>query len=140
MRCYGRSWNRLRHLNEITNIPDRNTGYLHWLYVPAALPAEYGDDVRKRYGRKVDANQKDIVRALRKAGRIVFEIEEPFDLLIDNIGEWVVMEIKNPDTHARQAGGSKMTEKQDEILETLSARVLVAETVDEALNLVLKRW
>ena len=96
--------------------------------------------MKKRYGRKTDANQKDIVRALRKTGRSVFEIEEPFDLLIDNIGEWLVMEIKNPDTHARQKGGSKMTKKQDEILETLSAKVLVAETVEQALNLVLKRY
>jgi len=96
--------------------------------------------MKKRYGRKTDANQPDIVRALRKSGRIVFEIEEPFDLLIDNIGEWLVMEIKNPDTHARQKGGSKMTKKQDEILATLSAKVLVAETVEQALNLVLKRY
>ncbi len=96
--------------------------------------------MRKRYGRKTDANQKDIVRALRRAGRIVFEIEEPFDLLIDNCGEWLVMEIKNPETHARQKGGSKMTDKQLEILETLSAKVLVAETVEQALNLVLKRY
>jgi len=96
--------------------------------------------MKKRYGRKTDANQKAIVQALRKCGRIVFEIEEPFDLLIDNIGEWLVMEVKNPDTHARQKGGSKMTQKQLDILETLSAKVLVAETVDEALNLVIKRY
>jgi len=96
--------------------------------------------MHKRFGRKTDANQKDIVRALRKTGRIVFEIEEPFDLLIDNHGEWIVMEIKNPETHARQKGGGKMTDKQLEILETLTAKVLVAETVDEALNLVIKRY
>ena len=96
--------------------------------------------MKKRFGRKVDSNQKEIVKALRRAGRVVFEIEEPFDLLIDNMGEWLVMEVKNPDTHARQRGGSKMTDKQLEILETLTARVLVAETVDEALNRVLKRY
>jgi len=96
--------------------------------------------MRKRYGRKVDSNQKEIVNALRKTGRQVFEIEEPFDLLIDNCGEWLVMEIKNPDTHARQKGGSKMTDKQLEILETLTAKVLVAETVDEALDLVIRRY
>ncbi len=90
--------------------------------------------MRKRYGRKTDANQKDIVRALRKTGRTIFEIEEPFDLLIDNYGEWLVMEIKNPDTHARQKGGSKMTTKQLEILETLTAKVLVVESVEEALG------
>ena len=96
--------------------------------------------MKKRYGRKVDANQKEIVRAIRRTGRTVFEIEEPFDLLIDNCGEWVVMEVKNPETHARQKGGSKMTDKQLEILETLSATVLIAETVEQALNLLLKRY
>ena len=96
--------------------------------------------MRKRYGRKVDANQKEIVKALRKTGRQVFEIEEPFDLLIDNMGEWLVMEVKNPNTHARQKGGSLMTDKQLEILEKLTAKVLVAETVEEALSLVIKRW
>ena len=96
--------------------------------------------MKKRYGRKVDANQKEIIRAIKKTGRTVFEIEEPFDLLIDNCGEWVVMEVKNPDTHARQKGGSKMTEKQDQILETLTAKILVAETVDQALNLLIKRY
>ena len=96
--------------------------------------------MRKRYGRKTDANQKEIVKALRRAGRVVFEIEEPFDLLIDNIGEWIVMEVKNQDTHARQKGGGKMTAKQLEILERLKAKVLVAETVEQALELVIKRY
>ena len=96
--------------------------------------------MRKRYGRKVDANQKSIVAALRKTGRKVFEIEEPFDLLIDNFGEWLVMEVKNSETHARQKGGSKMTKKQLEILETLTAKVIVVETVEEALSAVIKRY
>ena len=96
--------------------------------------------MRKRYGRKVDSNQREIVAAIRRTGRVVFEIEEPFDLLIDNMGDWVVMEVKNPDTHARQKGGSKMTEKQDKILETLSAKVLVVESIDEALNKLTRRY
>lgn len=96
--------------------------------------------MRKRYGRKVDANQKDIVNALRKVGRNVFEIEEPFDLLIDNFGEWLVMEVKNPETNARQKDGGLMTDKQLEILETLKARVLIATSVDEALEMVTRRY
>ena len=95
--------------------------------------------MKKRYGRKVDHNQKEIVKAIRATGRQVFEIEEPFDLLIDNLGDWVVADVKNPETHARQKGGSKMTDKQLEILETLTAKVLIFETVDEALVLLSKR-
>jgi hypothetical protein len=96
--------------------------------------------MRKRYGRKVDANQKSIVAALRKTGRKVFEIEEPFDLLIDNFGEWLVMEVKNSETHARQKGGSKMTKKQDDILAVLKAKVIVVETVEEALDSLIRRY
>ena len=96
--------------------------------------------MRKRYGRKVDANQKEIAKALRKTGRNVFEIEEPFDLLIDNFGEWLVMEVKNPNTHARQKGGGLMTDKQLAILEVLHSKVLVAETIEQALELVIKRY
>ena len=95
--------------------------------------------MRKRYGRKVDSNQKEIVAALRKTGRQVFEIEEPFDLLIDNFGEWLVMEVKNPETHARQKGGSKMTKKQDDILAVLKVKVIVVETVEEALDSLIRR-
>ena len=36
---------------------------------------------QKRYGRKRDANQSEIVAALRKMGIEVFEVEEPMDLL-----------------------------------------------------------
>lgn len=96
--------------------------------------------MRKRYGRKVDANQKEIVDALRKTGRRVFEIEEPFDLLIDNNGEWLVMEVKNPATNARQKGGGLMTDKQLEILETLNSPILVATSIEQALNLVARRY
>lgn len=94
--------------------------------------------MRKRYGRKTDHNQKDIVKALKAIGCHVFEIEEPFDLLISWRGVWLVMEVKNPDTHARQKGGSKMTDTQDNILALISAPVLIAESVDEALDLVTK--
>ncbi len=94
----------------------------------------------KRYGRKNDANETEIVKAIKKTGRSVFRIEEPFDLLIDNMGEWVVMEVKNPETHARQKGGSKMTPKQDDILAVLNAKVLVVETVEEALLCLIKRY
>lgn len=96
--------------------------------------------MRKRYGRKTDANQKDIVKALRKIGCNVFDIEEPFDLLIDYRGEWRVMEVKNPETHARRKGGSKMTDTQDTLLAIMSARVLIAESVDDAIRVIQESY
>lgn len=88
----------------------------------------------KRFGRKTDANQSDIMWALRAVGAVVFDIQEPFDLLIDYKGKWIVMEVKNPETNARKKGGSKMTETQEQILAKLSAPVAVVETAKEAID------
>ena len=92
------------------------------------------------FGRKTDSNQKEIVNALRTLGCCVFVIEEPFDLLIDYRGVWMIMEVKNPETHARQKGGSKMTGKQDKILAIISAPVLVAESAEEAIECVTQSY
>ena len=90
--------------------------------------------MHKRFGRRTDSNQAEVMKALRMIGCVVFDIEEPFDLLIDWRGRWFVMEVKNPETHARKKGGSKMTEVQDQILAKLSAEVLVVETPREAID------
>lgn len=90
----------------------------------------------KRFGRKTDANQSDIMWALRAVGAVVFDIQEPFDLLIDYKGKWIVMEVKNPETNARKKGGSKLTETQEQILARLSAPVYVVETAKEAIDFV----
>ena len=74
------------------------------------------------------------MKTLRTIGCVVFDIEEPFDLLIDWRGQWFVMEVKNPTTHGRQKGGSLMTKKQDAILATLSAEVVVVYSPREAVD------
>lgn len=90
--------------------------------------------MRKNYKRKNDHNQSDIMWALREIGCVVFDIEEPFDLLVDFRGQWFVFEVKNPDTHARKKGGSKLTETQEQILNRLSAPVFIVETAKEAIE------
>lgn len=90
--------------------------------------------MRRRYGRKSDHNQSDIMWALRAIGCVVFDIEEPFDLLVDWRGQWHVIEVKNPETNARKKGGSKLTDTQEQILLRLSATVHVVETAKEAVD------
>lgn len=90
----------------------------------------------KRFGRKSDANQSDIMWALRAVGAVVFEIQEPFDLLVDYKGEWYVIEVKNPDTNARKKGGSKLTDVQAQILARTSAPVYVVETGKQAVDVL----
>ena len=74
--------------------------------------------------------------ALRAVGCVVFDIEEPFDLLVDYKGQWFVFEVKNPETNARKKGGSKLTDAQEQILEKLSAPVHIVETAAEALEVL----
>lgn len=90
--------------------------------------------MHKRFGRRTDSNQSDVMYALRAIGCIVFDIEEPFDLLVDYEGEWHVFEVKNPETHARKKGGSKLTDVQDQILAKLSAKVHIVEHAAEAIE------
>jgi len=42
-----------------------------------------------------DANQPDVVRALRERGAYVVEIEHPLDLLVGYAGAWCLVEVKS---------------------------------------------
>ena len=64
-----------------------------------------------RRAAKVDANQVDIVEALRTAGASVEAIRRPVDLLIGHSGRTMLMEVKNPASERgkreAKAGGNK---------------------------------
>ena len=49
-----------------------------------------------RRAAKVDANQPDIVKALRKLGAVVIHLGHPVDLLVGLSGRWLPVEIKDP--------------------------------------------
>lgn len=48
--------------------------------------------------RKRDANEPEIVKALRKAGAMVWRLSGPGlpDLLVSHRGRWMVIEVKRP--------------------------------------------
>jgi hypothetical protein len=49
-----------------------------------------------RRAKKRDANEPEIVQALRKAGAVVWYQDRPFDLLVGFRGRLVAMEVKTP--------------------------------------------
>jgi hypothetical protein len=55
-------------------------------------------DMRVGQARKRDANEEEIVDALRRVGAHVFRISEPGapDLLVAWRGRWIPMEVKSP--------------------------------------------
>jgi hypothetical protein len=65
-----------------------------------------------RYARRVDANQAEIVAALRKAGAKVKVVHQPYDLQIWAGDRTMYIEVKNPKTHYGRKGlNGKQTEE-----------------------------
>lgn len=53
-----------------------------------------------RRAKKRDANERAMLDVLAKAGAYVIAFDSPFDLLVGLHGEWLTLEIKNPDTRS----------------------------------------
>jgi hypothetical protein len=84
-----------------------------------------------RRAAKVDANQSDIVDALRKIGVSVEILGKPLDLLICHRGETSLMEVKNPE------GKDEYTKDQVEFIARWPGKIHVVRSVREALTAVL---
>lgn len=82
-----------------------------------------------RYARRVDANQAEIVAALRKAGAKVKVVHQPYDLQIWAGDRTMYIEVKNPKTSRGRKG---MNEKQLE--EAQGLPVAMVDSVDAALS------
>lgn len=82
---------------------------------------------------KPDANQKEIVDALRVIGATVFLIGRPFDLLVAFRGKLTLMEVKNPD------GEDKVSKSQQvtiDIFEAVGVHVPVVRSAEEAIEAI----
>ena len=82
---------------------------------------------------KPDANQPEIVQALRDIGARVFLIGQPLDLLVAFRGKLTLMEVKNPN------GEDKLSKSQTvtiSLLETVGVRVPVVRNAEEAIEAV----
>lgn len=84
-----------------------------------------------RRAAKVDANQADIIEALRSIGVQVEVIGQPLDLLICHRSETSLMEIKNPD------GKDALTKAQVEFIARWPGKIFIVRSRDDALEQVL---
>lgn len=97
------------------------------------MPRAYATN--KGYNRrnaKVDANQKEIVKALEQVpGVTVCPIGKPLDLLIGYQGITHIVEIKNPD------GKDQVNDDQQRFIDSWTGRrPEVARTLDEVLDII----
>jgi len=82
-----------------------------------------------RYARRVDANQAEIVAALRNAGAKVKIVHQPYDLQVWIGDRTMYIEVKNPKTGYGRKG---LNEKQAE--EAQGLPVYMADSVESALR------
>ena len=84
------------------------------------------------YAKRTDANQQEIVDALRKVGAWVYVSHQPFDLLVAFRGHLNLLEVKTDK--------GKLNKKQKDMIEEMKVRSgcypLVVRTVDEALGAI----
>lgn len=93
-------------------------------------------DVNLRRAARIDANQPEIVKALRKAGALVVHMGHPVDLLCGFSGRWVAIEIKDP---AKPPSKRTLTDDQQEFFDQCRTRLLPVhrvETVEDALRAI----
>lgn len=89
-----------------------------------------------RRAAKVDGNQEEIVKALRRINVAVEVIGKPVDLLICHRGETALMECKDP-RPTSEGGSHGLTKDQVEFIARWPGKVHVAHSPEEAVALVL---
>ena len=79
-----------------------------------------------RNAARTDANEAEIIAALRAAGYVVHRIKFPVDLLVGVPGAWLPMEVKT--------AKGKLTQEQARFLATAPGPVAVVDSVESALR------
>lgn len=86
-----------------------------------------------RYGKRVDANQLDIVQALERIGCDVCEVGWPLDLLVGYRQRNWLLEVKDPD---KPPSERRLTDDEQKFFINWRGQKAKVETVDEALAVV----
>jgi hypothetical protein len=88
-----------------------------------------------KYGKNVDANQKEIVQALEAIGCDVLEIGWPLDLLIGYRKSTLLMEVKDG---SKRPSERKLTDWQVTFFAEWRGQLCKVENIDEAISAVIK--
>ena len=82
-----------------------------------------------RHAARTDANQAEIIKALKSIGVSVEYIKLPLDLLVCHKGETALMEVKMP--------GEQLNKNQVEFIATWPGKVHVVRSPEEAVRAVI---
>jgi len=92
-----------------------------------------------RYANRIDANQNEIVEALRKQGatvRIISQGDGIPDLLVGYLGQTLLFEVKDGN---KPPSARKLTEAEQKFFDDWTGGVLaIVESVEQALDILAK--
>jgi len=89
-----------------------------------------------RQAARIDANQPDIVKALRKIGASVFVIGRPVDLLVGFRQRSYIFEIKDPD---QDYSHRKLNPFQTKFFQEWQGQVDKIETAEAAIKIITEQ-
>lgn len=89
--------------------------------------------MRGRYALRKDANQADVVEALRAIGASVKPLHQPLDLLVGYRGKTYLIEVKRPD---KKGWRSEKTKEQINFIATWRGQYAIVYTAAEAIEVV----
>ena len=87
-----------------------------------------------RYAAKTDANQQEIIDALRAIGAWVFYIGRPFDLLVGFRGRLYLIEVKNP--KGKDKIGEEQHTEMGKLKNLANVEVQIVRSVDDGLRAI----
>ena len=87
----------------------------------------------KKYANRRDANETEIIKALRDIGASVYQLDLPVDLLVGFRARNFLLEIKDGDKSPSRQG---LTETQKRFVKLWRGQVRIVNSVDEAIRVV----
>jgi len=93
-----------------------------------------------RRAAKIDDNQKEVVKALRKVGAVVRYLSQGEglpDLLVGYRAQTFLVEVKNINTHSREKGGSLLTPAQKDFHDRwIGGSLLIVHDAEQAIKAI----
>ena len=88
-----------------------------------------------RRAKRRDENEAEIVAALRQLGCLVWQLDEPCDLLVVWKGQKHLLEVKNPDGKAKNRR-KVLTKRQRETWKQWGEHITIVKSLSEAFRAI----
>lgn len=93
-----------------------------------------------KHAAQADANQREIILALKQMGAKAIYLKKPVDLLVGYRGVNVLLEVKNLSAARGDARQGKLTAEEQEFFDTWPGQVEKVTSPQQACEVVVDAW